>query len=175
MSIKFTLNGRTRTVACSPSRRVVDLLREDLRLTGTKEACGSGECGACTIVVDGTTKLACLTLAAQLQDCQVMTIEGLGSETDLTSAAGIESRNVGSSEPELSYLQTAFIEGGAVQCGFCTPGMLLTAHNLLSKTSSPDENEVRTAISGNLCRCTGYQKIVESIMLAAKRRSDDGD
>ncbi|MBN2809517.1 MAG: (2Fe-2S)-binding protein [Deltaproteobacteria bacterium] len=155
MLIKFNLNGQDVEVETPPARRAVDLLREELNLTGTKEGCGAGECGACTIIVDGTTKLACLLLAAQLEGCRVTTIEGLEHENELTP------------------LQEAFIAGGAIQCGFCTPGMVLTAQALLAKTPLPTEAEIRSAISGNLCRCTGYQKIVESIRLAAHRRAGE--
>lgn len=153
MVIEFILNGEKIKIDAAPDRRVVDLLREELKLTGTKESCGSGECGACTVLVNDRTRLSCLMLAAQLQDCQLTTIEGIhGKEPD-----------------SLHPLQEAFIEGGAIQCGFCTPGMVLTAYDLLEKNPAPTETEIRTAISGNLCRCTGYQKIIESIRLAANR------
>ena len=130
-------------------RRVVDILREDLSLTGTKESCGTGDCGACTILVDGETRLSCLMLAAQLQGRDIITIEGLA-------------RN-GTLHP----VQIAFIEYGAVQCGFCTPGMTLTAVDLLNRNPDPTRQEIRDALAGNLCRCTGYQKIVDSIEMAA--------
>ena len=149
MSIDFTLNGKKVRVDAAGDRRVVDLLRHDLGLTGTKEGCGSGECGACSIVVNGSTRLSCLTLAAQLQGSTVETIEGI-AETD-----------------GLSPLQEAFVQHGAVQCGFCTPGMVVTAADLLSRHPRPSREEIREGISGNLCRCTGYQKIVDAIEAAA--------
>ena len=154
MLLQFNLNGKDIELETRSDRRVIDLLREDLNLTGSKEACGAGECGACTIIVNGTTRLACLMLAAQLEDCRVLTIEGLG----------------GPDANQLHPLQKAFIEGGAVQCGFCTPGMLLTANALLQKNPAPSASQIREAISGNLCRCTGYQKIIESIQLAANAK-----
>ncbi len=157
MLINFNLNGKDVTVETRPDRRVVDLLREDLNLTGTKEGCGSGECGACTIIINGTTRLSCLMLAAQLEGVQVTTIEGLSGED----------------KTQLHPLQEAFIEGGAIQCGFCTPGMVLTAHELLQKNPQPSKYEIKTALSGNLCRCTGYQKIIESIKLAAAGKPED--
>ncbi|MBN2706450.1 MAG: (2Fe-2S)-binding protein [Deltaproteobacteria bacterium] len=155
MRLNFSLNGERIEIETRPDRRVLDLLREDLKLTGTKEACGSGECGACTIIVNQVTRPACLLLAAQLEDCQVTTIEGLALK-----------------DGTLHSLQEAFIEGGAIQCGFCTPGMVLTAYELLARKADPNEVEIRTAISGNLCRCTGYQKIIESIQLAARRQGE---
>ena len=135
----------------APDRRVVDLLREDLGLTGTKEACGSGECGACTILVDGETRLSCLMLAAQLEGRSLTTIEGLAEGGDLHP------------------VQEAFIDHGAVQCGFCSPGMVLSAVDLLRSNSTPSRQEIREGLSGNLCRCTGYQKIVDAVELAAKK------
>lgn len=138
-------------VDVSPDRRVVDLLREDLGLTGTKEGCGAGECGACTILVGGESRLSCLMLAAQLEGESVTTIEGVAEE----EGAG------------LHPVQEAFIECGAVQCGFCTPGMILSAVDLLERNPDPDRDEIRRGLSGNLCRCTGYVKIVDSVEAAA--------
>lgn len=155
MKINFTLNGSPRQVECAPDRRVVDLLREDLGMTGTKEACGAGECGACTVLVDGETRLSCLTLAAQLADRQVVTIEGL---------AGVE----GGPHP----VQRALAEAHAVQCGFCTPGMALATLALLNRNQAPSRLEIREGLSGNLCRCTGYAKIVDAVELAAARRRE---
>jgi carbon-monoxide dehydrogenase small subunit len=149
MKIRFTLNGQDREIDVSPDRRVIDLLREDLGLPGTKEACGSGECGACTVLVDGQAKLSCLMLAVQLEGRQIMTIEGLAPEKGLHP------------------VRKAFVESGAVQCGFCTPGMVMTAASFLRQTPAPTREEIRRAISGNLCRCTGYQKIVDAIERAA--------
>jgi carbon-monoxide dehydrogenase small subunit len=130
-------------------RRVVDILREDLLLTGTKESCGTGDCGACTILVDGETRLSCLMLAAQLEGRDIVTIEGLSRD--------------GSLHP----VQKTFIEHGAVQCGFCTPGMALASLDLLSRNPDPTREEIRDALAGNLCRCSGYQKIVDSVEMAA--------
>lgn len=145
MKIVFTLNGSRVSVEAPPDRRAVDLLREDLRLTGTKEGCGSGECGCCTILVDGGSRLSCLMLAAQLDGREVTTIEGLGSGE------------------EMHPVQRSFVDHGAVQCGFCTPGMVLSAVDLLRRNPRPDRGEIRRGLSGNICRCTGYQKIVDAV------------
>lgn len=155
MRLRFTLNGKKTSVDTPAERRVVDLLREDLGLTGTKEGCGSGECGACTILVDGSTRLSCLMLCAQLEGRDVVTIEGIGGKDGL------------------SPLQHAFVEHGAVQCGYCTPGMVITATDLLKRHARPGRKEIREGISGNLCRCTGYQKIVDAIEAAADEREGD--
>lgn len=149
MKIRFTLNGKETKVDVAPDRRAVDVLREDLSLTGTKEGCGAGECGACTILVNNETRLSCLMLAAQLEGLDVITVEGLAEDGNLHP------------------LQQAFIERGAVQCGFCTPGMLLSAVALLKENPNPSREEVREGLSGNLCRCTGYQKIVDAVQAAA--------
>jgi xanthine dehydrogenase small subunit len=145
MKIEFELNGKNICLTVPGDRRAVDLFREDLGLTGTKEGCGTGECGACTILVDGRSQLSCLMLAAQLQGRRVVTIEGLAPE--------------GTLHP----VQASFAAKGAVQCGFCTPGMVLTTVDLLERRPHPERREVIEAISGNLCRCTGYTKIVEAI------------
>jgi aerobic carbon-monoxide dehydrogenase small subunit len=149
LKIGFRLNGEVTEIDAPADRRVVDILREDLLLTGTKESCGTGDCGACTILVDGETRLSCLMLAAQLQGTDIITIEGLA-------------RN-----GMLHPVQNAFIEYGAVQCGFCTPGMALASVDLLNRNPDPTREEIRDALAGNLCRCTGYQKIVDSIEMAA--------
>ncbi|MBP6941527.1 MAG: (2Fe-2S)-binding protein [Syntrophorhabdaceae bacterium] len=157
MKISFVLNGKKRTVDIEPDMRVVDLLREHLHLTGAKEGCGSGECGACTILVDGESRLSCLMLAAQLEGKRITTIEGL------------------SKGRRLHPVQEAFVENGAVQCGFCTPGMVMTAVDLLSRNRDPSRDEIREGISGNLCRCTGYQKIVDAVEKAAQdMKTEDG-
>ena len=150
MKITFSLNGRWLEVETPPDRRVVDLLREDLGLGGTKECCGSGECGACTILVDGESRLSCLMLAAQLEGRVILTIEGVATNG------------------EFHVVQQAFVEHGAVQCGFCTPGMILATLDLLSRIPDPTREDVRRELSGNLCRCTGYQKIVDAVMVAAR-------
>ena len=148
--LDFTLNGRLVQVAVRNSDLLVGVLRDKLGLTGTKVGCGEGDCGACTVLLDGRAVNACLVLALQVQDREVLTIEGL--------AAG----------DKLHPLQQAFIEHGAIQCGFCSPGMILTAVELLGRNPTPTETDVRVAISGNLCRCTGYQKIVEAVLSAAQ-------
>ena len=150
MLIRFTLNGKKTQVDCAPDRRVVDILREDFGLTGTKEGCGSGECGACTILVDDQNRLSCLMLAAQLEGRTITTIEGLAGE----------------SRPH--PIQEAFAKHGAVQCGYCTPGMVLAASALLRRNPDPTREQIREALSGNLCRCTGYQKIVDAVESAAR-------
>lgn len=150
MIVRCTLNGRPLELETEPGRRVVDLLREDLGLRGTKEGCGSGECGTCTILVDGVPKLSCLMLAVQLEGRCVVTVEGLGTaETPHT-------------------VQQALVEHGAVQCGYCTPGMVVTAADLLAQKPCPDRQAIREALSGNLCRCTGYQKIVDAVESVAR-------
>lgn len=145
MQISFMLNGEKMQIDVPPDRRVVDILREDLDLTGTKEGCGTGECGACAILVDGESRLSCLMLAAQLTGRSVTTIEGIAPE-------GV-----------LHPLQEAFVEYGAVQCGFCTPGMVISAADLLRRNPNPARAEIREGLGGNLCRCTGYQKIIDAV------------
>jgi len=156
MEITFTLNGKRMTVETPPDRRVVDLLREDLGLTGAKECCGSGECGSCTILVDGSSRLSCLMLAAQLEHRNVVTVEGLAADETLHP------------------IQEAFIQGGAIQCGYCTPGLVMATADLLKRNPRPSRTEIREGLSGNLCRCTGYQKIVDAVELAAARLQGDG-
>lgn len=149
MKLEFELNGNTVSIDVAPDRRVIDLLREDLGLTGTKEGCGTGECGACTILVDGESRLSCLMMAAQLAGTCVTTVEGL-----TLSAEG-------------ALIQKAFIEKGAVQCGFCIPGMEMASLELLQHDDHPSREAIRKGISGNLCRCTGYVKIVDAVECAA--------
>ena len=149
IKLSFILNQKPVELETDSDRRVVDLLREDLGLTGTKEACGSGECGACTILVDGESRLSCLMRAGQLAGRAVITIEGLADEGGLHP------------------VQQAFVEAGAVQCGFCTPGMILGTIDLLRRHPRPGREEIREGLSGNLCRCTGYQKIVDAVEIAA--------
>ena len=148
--ITLNVNGDTYSVAAESSRTLNEVLREDLGLTGTKLGCSDGDCGACTVLVDGQSVSSCLTLAVSVEGKEISTVEGLATSGE-----------------ELHPIQEAFIEKGAIQCGFCTAGMEMSALNLLSKNSSPTELEIRTAISGNLCRCTGYYKIVEAIDSAA--------
>ncbi len=149
--IAFCLNGRPVSTSIDGDLRAIDLLREGFRLTGVKEGCGRGECGACTILLDGRPVNACLLLAAKLDGCEVLTIEGLASP-----------------EGTLHPLQSAFLEAGAVQCGFCTPGMILAAKSLLDTCPDPSEEEIARALSGNFCRCTGYSKIIKAVRLAAQ-------
>jgi carbon-monoxide dehydrogenase small subunit len=146
IALSFTLNGKAVKTAVDPSTLLVDLLREDLGLTGTKVGCREGECGACTVLIDGEAYNSCLMPAAKVQGRDVMTIEGLQK-----------------SDGSLDPIQQAFMEAGAAQCGFCTPGMILNAKALLSNNPHPDEHEIRKALSGVLCRCTGYRKIVEAV------------
>ncbi len=157
MKIAFKLNGKETNVDTAPDRRVVDLLREDLGLTGTKESCAAGDCGACTILVDGETRLSCLMLAAQLEGRDITTIEGLANGQ------------------ELHAIQAAFVDHGAVQCGFCTPGMVLASVDLLKRNSSPSRDEIREGLSGNLCRCTGYQMIVDAVQKAGEKLGEGQD
>ena len=147
-TISFTLNKKAYTVQADPCDRMLDVLRNDLSLRGTKEGCGVGECGACTVVLDGEAVTSCLVLAGQMEGAEIMTVEGL-SETEIGS-----------------ILQRCFVENGAVQCGFCTPGMLMSAYALLLHNASPTREEIKEAIAGNLCRCTGYLPIVNSIEAA---------
>ena len=154
MKIQLHLNGRDTEVDVPPDRRVIDLLREDLGLTGTKEGCGTGECGSCTILVDDISSLSCLMLAVQLQGRRVTTIEGLAQGENLHP------------------VQEAFVEYGAVQCGFCTPGMILSAVHLLRQNPNHTGEEIREGLSGNLCRCTGYAKILEAVEAAARKMEE---
>jgi len=150
--IRLQVNGRERVVAVVPHRTLLQVLREDLGLTGTKEGCSVGECGTCTVLLDGRPVNACLVLAVTAVGHAIETIEGLGDTR----------------HPH--PIQQAFAAAGAVQCGFCTPGMVLTAKALLDANPAPTEADVRRAISGNLCRCTGYEKIVQAILDAAAAR-----
>ncbi len=148
--IQLTINGQPVEAAVEPNRTLLQLLREDLGLTGTKHGCGLGDCGACTVILDGQPVNSCLVLAIQANGREVLTIEGLAENG------------------KLHPIQQAFVNKGAIQCGFCTPGMILSAKALLDANPKPTEQEIRMAISGNLCRCTGYQKIVEAIEEAAE-------
>ena len=148
----WKINGKRTVLDILPARRLLDVLRDDLGLTGAKEGCGEGECGACTVIVDGDPVVSCLLLAGQVPDgTEILTIEG------------VSRKRIGRA------LQQAFIDAGAVQCGFCIPGMVLAAYVLLNRTLSPTERQIRTALAGNLCRCTGYVKIVLAVRLAAQR------
>ena len=150
--ISLKVNGDTYNLFIEPWRTLNEVLREDLNLTGTKLGCGSGDCGACTVMVEGKSISSCLTLAVAVDGKEIVTVEGLAPSGEA-----------------LHPIQEAFIEKGAIQCGFCTPGMELSALNLLNKKLDPNEKEIRLAISGNLCRCTGYNKIVDAIADAGQR------
>jgi carbon-monoxide dehydrogenase small subunit len=152
VTLTLRLNGKPRRVRVPPMKRLLDVLREDLGVTGTKEGCGEGECGACSVLLNGRSVNSCLVPAAQVAGARVVTVEGLGR-----GAA-------------LSKLQRAFVEHGAAQCGICTPGMLITARELLDRAGArvPGDAEVREALAGNLCRCTGYQKIVDAVRAVAR-------
>ena len=151
MTFGFTVNGATVEVEATGSRRLLDVLREDLGLTGTKEGCGEGECGACSVLVDGAVVDSCLVPLSQVATASVVTVEGLAPDGSL------------------SPLQRAFLETGGAQCGICTPGMLIAGQAFLDSGAEPTDDQIREAIAGNLCRCTGYSKIVEAIALAAHR------
>ncbi|MFZ5518740.1 MAG: (2Fe-2S)-binding protein [Candidatus Zhuqueibacterota bacterium] len=149
IKLNFNLNGNDVAVETLANRRLLDVLRLDFGLTGAKEGCGIGECGACTVLVDGKAVNACLVLAGQVEGARVLTVEGLAS------AGGLHA------------LQKMFLDKGAVQCGFCTPGMLLSAYALLLENPDPTEDEIKEAIAGNLCRCTGYKQIIEAVKATA--------
>ena len=144
-NISFTLNGKKVTIICNPGTRLLDLLRDALEFTGTKEGCAIGECGACTVIFNGKAANSCLILAGQINNAEIITVEGL------TANGG------------LSKLQKMFLEKGAVQCGFCTPGALISAYALLLENENPTEEEIKTALSGNLCRCTGYKQMIDAV------------
>lgn len=146
--VSFKVNGQQHRVEVFPMARLLDVLREELQLTGTKEGCGEGECGACTVNLDGRIVNSCLVPAAQVEGSEITTIEGVAGEA------------------ELHAVQRAFIEHGGAQCGICTPGMVLAAVDLLERNPRPTEADIRTALAGNLCRCTGYMKIFESVVKA---------
>ena len=157
MSYRFFVNGDPVEVEVPGMRRLLDVLREDLALTGTKEGCGEGECGACSVLIDGAVVDACLVPVCQVDGTSVRTVEGLGTQA------------------QLNDLQAAFLETGGAQCGICTPGMLMAAEAFLSAGGPAGDDAIREAIAGNLCRCTGYTKIVEAIAMAADRRRALGD
>lgn len=156
LRISLNVNGERHELLAEPNRSLTQVLREDLELTGVKHGCDEGECGACAVLFDGVPVNSCLVLAAQAQGHEIITIEGLADGN------------------KLHPVQQAFVEHGAVQCGFCTPGMVLSAKALLDRKKRPTEREIRTAISGNLCRCTGYEKIVDAVQAAARKLSESG-
>ncbi|HEX3252368.1 MAG TPA: (2Fe-2S)-binding protein [Pyrinomonadaceae bacterium] len=148
--IEFKVNGEERTLDVFPMARLLDVLREQLQLTGTKEGCGEGECGACTVVLDGQIVNSCLVPVAQVNGAEITTIEGVAHDA------------------QLHAVQQAFIQHGGAQCGICTPGMVLAAIDLLKRNPQPTEDDIRTGLAGNLCRCTGYMKIFESVVRACR-------
>ena len=152
MIVSFDVNGIAREVEAPPMKRLLDVLREDLRLTGTKEGCGEGECGACSVILDGEVINSCLVPVCQVQGSAILTVEGLARDG------------------RLDPLQRAFLECGGAQCGICTPGMLIAARALLDGNAQPTRDEIKEAIAGNLCRCTGYVKIIDAIEQAAQMK-----
>ena len=156
MQIELIVNGKTERLDVPGGKRLLDVLREDLHLTGVKEGCGEGECGACTVLMDGEAVHSCMVLAGQLTGHSVTTIEGLEEDG------------------RLGVLQSAFVEQGAVQCGYCTPGMIMSAAGLLNRTPDPTEEEIRVALSGNICRCSGYVQIVAAVKAAAQILRQEG-
>ncbi len=151
--VTLRVNGETHELPIDVRRTLLEVLRDELSLTGTKEGCGTGDCGACTVLLDGIPIASCLTLAVEAQGKEISTIEGMAREG------------------QLHPLQRAFIDRGAIQCGFCTPGTIMSAKALLDKNPQPTEAEVREAVSGNYCRCTGYTKIVEAILAASQAKT----
>ena len=155
--ISFNLNGHQVSAEAASHKMLVQILRDDFQMTGTKEGCGQGECGACTVLVDGLSVDSCIYPAFEIEGKNVTTIEGLVGEGN-----------------RLHPIQEAFVENGGVQCGFCTPGMIISAKALLDENPDPAEEEIKQAISGNLCRCTGYVQIIESIRQAVKKKDTNG-
>ncbi len=149
--IKFNLNNKEVSIESNPLKRLLDVLREDFKLIAPKEGCGQGECGACSVIINGNLINSCCVPLGNVNGAKVITIEGL-----------VDTK-------EFNILKEAYEDAGAVQCGFCTPGMIMASYALLTKNSTPNEDEIREGISGNLCRCTGYDKIIEAIKLASKR------
>lgn len=151
MNLELTVNGKKTVIETDPAARLLDILRDSLGLTGVKEGCGEGECGACSVLLDGRLVNSCLVPALRASGAQVVTVEGL---------AGTE---------ELQVLQDAYADTGAVQCGFCTPGFMIASYALLKRVPNPDRETIKEALSGNLCRCTGYNMIIDAVALAAER------
>jgi carbon-monoxide dehydrogenase small subunit len=147
--ISLTVNGKPHSIAAHPMERLLDVLREELNLTGTKEGCGEGECGACSVLIDDELVNSCLVPVGQLNGARICTVEGLAQGD------------------QLHRMQQAFAQAGAAQCGICTPGMLMASIFLLNKTPNPSLEQIKTGLAGNLCRCTGYQRIIEAVQLAA--------
>jgi carbon-monoxide dehydrogenase small subunit len=164
--VDLRINGKARCVDAHPMRRLLDVLREDLALTGTKEGCGEGECGACAVLVDGRLVDSCLVPVAQVRGREVTTIEGMASVRTPERSEGSDGNTEGGET--LAAIQQAFAEHGGAQCGICTPGMILAARELLDRVASPTEADVREALGGNICRCTGYVRIFESVLKAVE-------
>lgn len=154
-TVHFVLNGQSQKIQVAENELLIDVIRDKLKLTGTKKSCGDGECGACTVLINGEPVRSCIYLALMADGKNVTTIEGIGDENNLHP------------------LQQSFINEGAIQCGFCTPGMILTAKALLDKNCNPDEDAIKDALSGNLCRCTGYQKILKAVKSASINMSNN--
>jgi carbon-monoxide dehydrogenase small subunit len=152
MTVRFTVNGRAVAVAVPDAQPLLDTLRDELGLTGAKECCGKGECGSCTVLVDGEPVCACLLFTAQAEGAEIITVEGIGTPGDL--------------DP----VQQAFVDGSAAQCGYCIPGFIVAARALLDHDPHPTEEAIRRGLAGNLCRCTGYQKIIAAVARAAEKR-----
>ncbi|MGM0446442.1 MAG: (2Fe-2S)-binding protein [Bacillota bacterium] len=157
MKIELTVNGENRELNVKPHTRLLDLLREDLGLTGTKEGCGKGECGACTVIMDNKVVASCLVLAVQADGAEILTVEGLAKED------------------KLHPIQESFIEKGAVQCGFCIPGMIMSSKKLLDDNNNPTDDDIKRGLSGNICRCTGYVKIIDAVKSAAHKMRSGGE
>ena len=153
-TIRFTVNGENRSVQAPPMKRLLDVLREDLRLTGTKEGCGEGECGSCSVRINGELVNSCLVPVLQVEGAEIQTVEGLAQDG------------------KLDALQEAFLQCGGAQCGICTPGMLMASAQLLERNPHPGLPEIREALAGNLCRCTGFMRIFESVLSAAAQKSE---
>lgn len=147
-TVQFTLNGKSVSTSADPSVRLLDLVRDEFGLTGTKEGCGQGECGACTVIMNKEAVNSCLVLVGQLEGAEILTIEGLSQNGDLDA------------------IQKAFISEGAIQCGYCTPGMIMSIKALLLRNAAPSEEEIKEAIEGNICRCTGFTKILKAVETA---------
>ncbi len=154
MKISFVLNGKKKTIEADAEERLIDILRNKFDATGVKEACGEGECGSCSVMINGKLVLACLTPMVRVEGCEITTIEGLGGK-------------------ETDYVQRAFVDADAIQCGFCTPGLILSVYDYVETGGKNDREEIKKTISGNLCRCTGYTKVIDAVVLAIKYKNEN--